>query len=381
MGERGFRVKSDINKEGWEAADFPVVCETCLGDNPYVRMTREVYGKSCKICERPFTNFRHRAGTQGRYKSTQICQTCAKLKNVCQICILDLQYGLPVQVRDAFLSEQDKVVVPQSDANREWFAGQHNAMVATSGGGSGYDKAPRNQTLLRLARNTPYYKRNLPHKCSFYAKGECKRGDKCPFLHEMPTDRNDPLAVQNTRDRFYGTNDPVANKLMGRIDSLPTLEPPADPSITSLWVGNLDDVITQDDLRDAFYHFGELSSIRIIARQRCAFVEFTTREAAERAAADLFNCLFIKGHRLRLTWATRPKDYVPTSSTVTPNLAQTLPPVPKEGEAAAAESAAAAENADEAAAGGRKDGSAPPPPPPLWDGNAPLPQQQQQQQA
>lgn len=36
--------------------------------------------------------------------------------------------------------------------------------------------------LLRMARTTPYYKRNMPHKCSFYAKGECNRGAKCPFL-------------------------------------------------------------------------------------------------------------------------------------------------------------------------------------------------------
>jgi len=28
-----------------------------------------------------------------RFKKTEICQTCAKLKNVCQTCIFDLQYG------------------------------------------------------------------------------------------------------------------------------------------------------------------------------------------------------------------------------------------------------------------------------------------------
>ena len=28
-----------------------------------------------------------------RYKKTEVCQTCAKLKNVCQTCLLDLEYG------------------------------------------------------------------------------------------------------------------------------------------------------------------------------------------------------------------------------------------------------------------------------------------------
>lgn len=42
---------------------------------------------------RTFSVFRWKAGTQGRIKSTQLCQTCAKLKNACQTCVLDLQYG------------------------------------------------------------------------------------------------------------------------------------------------------------------------------------------------------------------------------------------------------------------------------------------------
>lgn len=35
--------------------------------------------------------------------------------------------------------------------------------------------------LKQLARTDPYYKRNKPHVCSFYAKGECNRGDACPY--------------------------------------------------------------------------------------------------------------------------------------------------------------------------------------------------------
>ena len=55
--------------------------------------------------------------------------------------------------------------------------------------------------LLKLARTTPYYKRNRPHICSFWVKGECKRGEECPYRHEKPTDPDDPLADQNIKDR------------------------------------------------------------------------------------------------------------------------------------------------------------------------------------
>ena len=46
------------NRQNWEDSEFPILCQTCLGDNPYIRMMKEKYGKECKICDRPFTTFR-----------------------------------------------------------------------------------------------------------------------------------------------------------------------------------------------------------------------------------------------------------------------------------------------------------------------------------
>ncbi|VDO94416.1 unnamed protein product, partial [Soboliphyme baturini] len=68
-------------------------------------------------------------------------------------------------------------------------------------------------------------------------KGECKRGEECPYRHEKPTDPDDPLSDQNIRDRFYGTKDPVAEKLLNRAKALPILKPPEDRTITTLYVG------------------------------------------------------------------------------------------------------------------------------------------------
>ena len=89
------------------------------------------------------------------------------MKNVCQVCVLDLTYGtsnhlaytpfrcrhqrlkgarirrlyssnlsnppgLPVQVRDSLMGDSQALALtaPQSDVNKQWFAGQHDRMVS-----------------------------------------------------------------------------------------------------------------------------------------------------------------------------------------------------------------------------------------------------------
>jgi len=71
----------------------------------------------------------------------------------------------------------------------------------------------------------------------------------CSLRHEKPTDPDDPLADQNIKDRFLGINDPVAEKLMRRYSEMPKLEIPDDRSITTIYVGNLGDQITESDLK------------------------------------------------------------------------------------------------------------------------------------
>ncbi|CAJ0568776.1 unnamed protein product, partial [Mesorhabditis spiculigera] len=211
----------NYNRKGWEDSEFPILCETCLGPNPYLRMQKDTYGKECTICERPFTNFRWQPGKGARFKMTEICQTCAKIKNCCQTCMFDLEFGLPIQVRDHALKITDDL--PRQGANRDFFVqNQERALASTDGttpGGAlatiGADH-PGTEMLKRLQRTGPYYKRNAPHICSFFVKGECKRGEECPYRHEKPTDPDDPLSQQNMRDRYYGNNDPVAEKILNR---------------------------------------------------------------------------------------------------------------------------------------------------------------------
>lgn len=43
------QIKQDLNRSGWESTDFPSVCESCLPENPYVKMLKEDYGAECKL--------------------------------------------------------------------------------------------------------------------------------------------------------------------------------------------------------------------------------------------------------------------------------------------------------------------------------------------
>jgi len=329
MTEKGFRIVTDKNLGQAEASEFPVVCESCLGDNPYVRMMKGEADKECEVCQRPFTSFRWKPGAKARYKKTIVCQTCAKLKNVCQVCLFDLEYGLPVQVRDKFLEDQQKVELPDSGVNRDYFASQMDRM--TEQDALPYGKAPPHPALQRLARLEPYYKRNRARVCSFWLKGECNRGDECPYRHSQ--EEGDPeLQHQNIKDRYLGENDPVARKILRNAAEFNTLTPPdgqgrgfsacdiesvpfsfTDGRITTLFVAGLDASVTESDIRDVFYPFGEIRSIKMVPRQvgrrprdrrlmehslfqlmqQAAFVTYTTRKAAEDAAEKLFKSLTI----------------------------------------------------------------------------------------
>lgn len=127
--------------------------------------------------------------------------------------------GLPIQVRDTGLAVKEDI--PRSDVNKEyytqnmerevqcpssyllarvfwvmflnvifWFWRTYACLslcsqMANSDGTrlvGQLGKAPSSSDmLLKLARTTPYYKRNRPHICSFWVKGECKRGEECPY--------------------------------------------------------------------------------------------------------------------------------------------------------------------------------------------------------
>ncbi|KAF8447718.1 hypothetical protein L210DRAFT_3527024 [Boletus edulis BED1] len=325
--------KADLNKAGWEQSEFPILCETCLGANPFIRMSKQEFGRSCGTCARPFTVFRWNPGEGARYKATVICQTCAKVKNVCQTCLLDLEYGLPTQVRDTALAVQSEA--PTSDINREYYA-QNMEHKMTDGTTSmmqlgGRASSAGKEMLKELARTNPYYKRNRPHICSFFAKGECKRGTECPFRHEKPADNE--LAHQSIKDRYHGQNDPVARKIMANHTVAQGLKPPEDQCIMSLFLSSLPDSATEADIRTlvvkSLPHVSspELRSVVHVAKSRCAFVNFKDRTSAERAAEAWAHGLDMDGERISVRWGRGKNGGAANNAAATTSNSNTPPAV------------------------------------------------------
>jgi len=86
-------------------------------------------------------------------------------------------------------------------------------------------------------------------------------------------------------------------------------------SMTNIYVGNLPYQLTEDDLREAFLQFGDVSSVKIISDRDTGrskgfgFVEMDVQSEAEEAIKQLDGAAF-KGRNLKVNQA-RPKNDKP----------------------------------------------------------------------
>lgn len=316
------QIKQDLNRSGWESTDFPSVCESCLPENPYVKMLKEDYGAECKLCTRPFTIFSWAADrAHGRKKRTNICLTCARLKNCCQCCMLDLSFGLPIVVRDAAL----KMVAPgpQSEINREFFA-QNNekAIEEGKGGVEEYEKTDEKarELLRKLAQSKPYFRKGRTLDEDGNPAGEGSRGHGgsatggnvavgAGLGGAGPIRTRDSRAAGAMGARPGGGGRPGGAR-KGAFPSAAQLppgpkdwQPPADRNIMSLFVTGIEDDLPEFKIRDFFKAFGKIKSLVCSHMSHCAFINYETREAAERAADECKGRAVIAGCPLRVRWS------------------------------------------------------------------------------
>jgi RNA recognition motif-containing protein len=71
-----------------------------------------------------------------------------------------------------------------------------------------------------------------------------------------------------------------------------------EPSST-IWVGNVDEDVTEREIRKAFESYGQIKGIKQIPRLRCTIVDFVDIESAAKALGS--NCVLF-GKTLKLTF-------------------------------------------------------------------------------
>jgi pre-mRNA-splicing factor RBM22/SLT11 len=319
------QIKHDLNRSGWETTDFPSVCENCLPENPYVKMLKEDHGAECRLCTRPFTVFSWAADrSHGRKKRTNICLTCARLKNACQCCIMDLQFGLPIIIRDKAL----ELIAPgpQSDINREYFA-QNNERAIEEGraGTEVYEKTDEKarELLRKLAHSKPYFRKGrtvdeegTPVAGGSSASGGSGSGGGGNAAVGAGVGGPGPIRTRDSRAAFVaGTRGRGGGRGGGgsrRGGGAPSANlpppgpqdyiPPTDRNIMSLFVTGVEDDLPEYKLRDHFKVFGKIKSLVVSHMSHCAFVNYETRDAAEKAAAECKGRAVIAGCPLRVRW-------------------------------------------------------------------------------
>ncbi|CAK7565624.1 MAG: Pre-mRNA-splicing factor slt11 [Sporothrix epigloea] len=217
---------------------------------------------------------------------------------------------------------------PTSEINREYFA-QNNTEAIEQGliGTEEYEKtdAKARELLQRLAQSKPYFRkgRQVDEDGKPIANANYPNHASAQKIAAAP-DSNGPTGSSVTRgNALVGaglggagpirTRDSKAARAAGmdhRKGAAALLAPPGpkdwlpppDESIMSLFITGVEDDLQEYKIRDHFKVFGKIRSLICSHMSHCAFINYDTRESAEKAAAACQGRTVIAGCPLRVRW-------------------------------------------------------------------------------
>ena len=227
--------------------------------------------------------------------------------------MLDLSFGLPIVVRDAAL----KMVAPgpQSAVNREFYAQEHEKEIEEGRGEvENYEKTDQKarELLRRLANSQPYFKKQRRIGPADGEASDANSNSSTPASGSPG-----PIRTRDSRGQGFsrgtgwgGRGGAKGARTFPSSAQLPPgpqdILPPADKSITSLFVTGVEDDLPEHKIREFFTPYGKLRSLVCSHMSHCAFINFATREGAEAAAEALQGRAVIAGCPLRVQWG-RPR--------------------------------------------------------------------------
>ncbi|KAH9261118.1 hypothetical protein BASA81_000822 [Batrachochytrium salamandrivorans] len=323
--------------------DYPLVCEKCLGSEGYVRMTKVTHGVECKISKRPATLFEWRAN--GVKRATCVSYEVAAQKNICQVCMTDLTFGLPVGVRDTFLRtalekgiegiSQQFATQPKSRVGQDYLLNRQLALKHAAAGDqlqleNGQDASDQAVTSLVLGAQAHLESGNhqgqfrLPEVCDKWLKNAGKRClAGCPkrpccgaikFPELTQTAIRDKLEEDLRHGRQVDTllGFEILRKLMNTDAAIKSKKTSSGHQFT-LYVSNLPKGSTEQQVRDAFSRFQGLTKVRVTeGNNPVGFVEFNSQANAEVVLSLSFIQMGV-GARCPLAWAKSSEPPVTTS--------------------------------------------------------------------
>jgi len=232
--------------------------------------------------------------------------------------MLDLSFGLPIVVRDAAL----KMIAPgpQSAVNREFYAQNNEKAIEEGKGLEEYEKTDEKarELLRRLANSEPYFKKS---RMRITASEDNEVGGSSAVGTALATKGPGPIRTRDSQGPARGGVSRGGGGRGGRggarggksfpsAAQLPPgpqdILPPADRSITSLFITGVEDDLPEHKIRDFFSPYGKLRSLVCSHMSHCAFINYSTREGAEAAAEALQGKAVIAGCPLRVQWG-RPR--------------------------------------------------------------------------
>ncbi|KAH3662426.1 hypothetical protein OGAPHI_005678 [Ogataea philodendri] len=265
--------------------ETPAVCEACLGSNPYIEMSREKKGAECKLCTRPFTVFRWSVKKGDRFKKTLCCLTCARAKNCCQSCMLDLTFGIDLRTRDQLLklTEQSNVL----------------------------DLGPANQ-MSKIYAATQLEKKFKSGGQDSIESVEQKRQNAYKMLDSLSNAVKNKKIAKETEPEDEKVSKEELIKLCKHLPFNGTLDPPKSSKIKSFFLFGFGEKLAEYRVQSYFEDLlgdKKVDAVSLNHRGRFGFVEFSSRTVAERAATLLADgpktprLVVIDTDALRVCWA------------------------------------------------------------------------------
>lgn len=261
----------DLSLTNLYSDEFPAVCGTCIGSDKHVKMMKQVNGAECKLCTRPFTVFMWKPSIQvKKHTKTIICLTCAKARNCCQSCMLDITYGIPLDVRDAALkmagisgisSGGDPLLTTK---NREVKAIMADKLEDKFKQGNGYEEDNNGEKARDiLSKLASKLNETNPKFISKSISANSKKG--------LVDIKNVDISKVISKLPFGGVITPA----------------PTDDTITSFFIFGLTDELPQYLITEYFNKFGKVKNMTILHQAKCGYITFINRLSAEAFAQEV----------------------------------------------------------------------------------------------